>query len=66
MANRHWFTRAWVDNDHRYSPGRLVTQIRRTRDIIRRTAQSLKDDPKPDTFLGRKTQEPFPKQKEKE
>jgi hypothetical protein len=45
----------------------LVSEIARQnlviRDIITRSLEVLKT-PQPDTFLGRKTQEPFPKQDE--
>jgi hypothetical protein len=37
----------------------------RTRDVVRRSREAL-EQAVPDTFLGRKTQEPFPAEKEKE
>jgi hypothetical protein len=37
----------------------------RTRQLIRSACELLRRQPRPDTFLGRKTQEPFPKQEEK-
>jgi hypothetical protein len=51
-------------SDHQYSPERLANEIETTRAIIRRAAQVLSDNPKPDTFAGRKTQGPFPKEGE--
>ena len=35
-------------------------KVARCRDSCRRAARMLSDNPPPDTFLGRKTQEPFP------
>ena len=39
----------------------LLAIIDQTRRLVRASAQML-DQPKPDSFLGRKTQQPFPKQ----
>ena len=36
--------------------------IMMTRELIDRSLKLLRECPQPDTFLGRKTQEPFPKQ----
>lgn len=36
--------------------------LRRSRELIIRGLDLLNQNPKPDTFLGRTTQEPFPKQ----
>ena len=36
------------------------------RAIVKRGIEILKQNPVPDTFLGRKTQEPFPKDEESE
>ncbi len=38
-----------------------ISEIDRLRELVRQSAELLKHLPKPDTFLGRKTQEPFPK-----
>jgi hypothetical protein len=43
---------------------RNLAIVTRSREITRETSTILKDNPAPDTFLGRKTQEPFPKAKE--
>jgi hypothetical protein len=39
----------------------LSQLLARTRELVRQAAQQLRD-PLPDTFLGRKTQEPFPRE----
>jgi hypothetical protein len=39
---------------------RDITDIDRLRELVRTTADILKRFPTPDTFIGRKTQEPFP------
>jgi hypothetical protein len=39
-----------------------IDEIDRLRELVRQARQLLKRFPKPDTFLGRKTQEPFPKE----
>ena len=36
--------------------------VRRTREITRESTAILRQNPRPDTFLGRKTQEPFPEE----
>jgi hypothetical protein len=50
-----------------YRPTNLAQEAARVRDYCRqaseRTAEALRIS-KPDTFLGRKTHEPFPKQDE--
>jgi len=46
---------------HRLSPNE-ITEMARLREIVREAADILKRFPKPDTFIGRKTQEPFPKE----
>ncbi len=47
--------------DHPHSQERMWDQVQETRKISERSARILKENPKPSTFLGRKTQEPFPK-----
>jgi hypothetical protein len=37
-------------------------QSRSTRDVLAESLRILKRSPQPDNFLGRKTQEPFPKE----
>jgi hypothetical protein len=49
-----------MDANHSYSRQSLAEQIKATLELTRQSAQVLKDNPKPDTFAGRKTQEPFP------
>jgi hypothetical protein len=39
--------------------------VARAREITRESSSVLKQTPRPDTFLGRKTQEPFPQGKVK-
>jgi hypothetical protein len=39
--------------------------IRTVRDALARSLQILKESIPPDTFLGRKTQEPFPREKDR-
>ncbi len=39
-----------------------IELARRTRDTISRALEILQQNPSLDTFLGRKTQEPFPRQ----
>ena len=39
-----------------------INEIESLREFVRKAAEILKRLPKPDTFLGRKTQEPFPKE----
>jgi hypothetical protein len=43
---------------------RDITDIERLRELVRTTADILKRFPAPDTFIGRKTQEPFPMERE--
>lgn len=40
--------------------------IERTREITRQSVLLLRDNPKPDSFAGRKTQEPFPQEAREE
>jgi hypothetical protein len=37
-----------------------ISEIDRLRELAREAADILRQYPRPDTFLGRKTQEPFP------
>ena len=53
-----------TSDDHPHSPGQLARQIEEIRAITKRSCQILRDNPKPDSFAGRKTQEPFPKEAE--
>jgi len=39
-------------------------QIAETREVMARTVELLKQLPKPDSFAGRKTQEPFPREQD--
>ncbi len=41
---------------------RDITEISRLRELVREASELLKKLPKPDTFVGRKTQEPFPRE----
>jgi hypothetical protein len=41
---------------------REIDELQRLREFVREASEVLKRFPMPDTFLGRKTQEPFPKQ----
>jgi hypothetical protein len=41
-------------------------EMRYWREIVKRGFEILRQSPVPDTFLGRKTQEPFPKDEESE
>jgi hypothetical protein len=41
---------------------RDIDDMERQRALARKAAEVLKQLPKPDTFIGRKTQEPFPKE----
>ena len=41
-------------------------QQRAIRDVVQHSLQVLKNNPPPDTFLGRKTQEPFRQEAENE
>ncbi|MCP1969692.1 hypothetical protein [Bradyrhizobium elkanii] len=52
-----------VQSVHRvhYEVAQIVKQIAFVREIIARAAELLKLSP-PDTFLGRKTYEPFPQE----
>lgn len=45
---------------HVFYPRPNQTDLERTREIIRKTIELLGEQP--DTFLGRRTQEPFPKE----
>jgi len=38
--------------------------IQSVRDVLAHSLELLRANPQPDTFLGRKTHEPFPKQKD--
>lgn len=40
--------------------------VEEIRKLGEESLEALKRKPSPDTFLGRKTQEPFPKEKEKD
>jgi hypothetical protein len=42
-----------------------VAQLRLMNDVIARSRELLQRHPVPDTFLGRKTQEPFPREEKK-
>ena len=42
---------------------RDVTEMERLHKFVRDAAEVLKQYPMPDIFFGRKTQEPFPKEK---
>jgi hypothetical protein len=44
------------------TPYKIIDQRERLREIINETATILKRCLAPDTFMGRKTQEPFPKE----
>ncbi len=39
-----------------------ISEIACLRELVRQAGELLKRFPEPDTFLGRKTQEPFPKE----
>ena len=59
-------TRVMTD-DHKkvYRPTNLASETVSVRDQLRRaveTAARVLSEPGPDTFLGRKTQEPFPQE----
>ena len=41
-------------------------EMRHWRQVVKRGVEILRQSPVPDTFLGRKTQEPFPKDEESE
>jgi hypothetical protein len=41
-------------------------EMRLWREIVKRGNEILRQSPVPDTFLGRKTQEPFPKDEDSE
>ena len=41
-------------------------QLEETRAAINEGRRLLADNPRPDTFAGRKTQEPFPKEKKED
>ena len=46
-----------------FRPSQYETdEIARLRKTVKEAASILKNHPQPDTFLGRKTQEPFPKE----
>lgn len=40
--------------------------IEETRELLARSLELLRECPQPDTFIGRKTQEPFPLEEPKE
>jgi hypothetical protein len=40
-----------------------MANVARAREVARESSSVLKQTPRPDTFLGRKTQEPFPETK---
>lgn len=44
---------------------RHAALVTRTRDVARESITILTENPQPDTFLGRKTQEPFPRESAK-
>lgn len=51
-----------------YRPDRVLSErcAARTREVVQRSFKILNESPKPDTFLGRRTKEPFPdEEKEK-
>ena len=41
-----------------------LEQIEQTRDLIAHSLGVLRNNPAPDTFAGRKTQEPFPEEED--
>jgi hypothetical protein len=43
---------------------REISEVERQRKFAREASELLKRIPMPDTFFGRKTQEPFPKEKQ--
>jgi hypothetical protein len=45
---------------YRLSKIQHETEMDLLREFVRQAAEILKQNPKPDTFLGRKTREPFP------
>jgi hypothetical protein len=55
---------AKIDHSDRYDAG-LSRAFAETHELIRRALKTL-SDPAPDTFLGRKTQEPFPTENDSE
>ena len=48
----------------RLSEQREIREIDRLREFVAEAIEVLKRCPKPDTFIGRKTQEPFPQETE--
>src|SRR5215831_18346659 len=51
---------------YRPSKTKDENEMRHSREVVKRGVELLRQSPVPDTFLGRKTQEPFPKDEESE
>jgi hypothetical protein len=49
---------------HRPYEAEHEAEVSRSRELARLSIEVLRQSPEPDTFLGRRTHDPFPKEKE--